>query len=71
LANREAPPDPQNARSPAAWKNGRAKSQKSVQSTDNISDAPTELQARKLCRRYALGYYFATVVAQLAFAVPR
>jgi hypothetical protein len=37
----------------------------------NPTEAVTELQARSLRHRFALGYYVATVVAQLAFAVSR
>jgi hypothetical protein len=36
--------------------------------TDIIPEAVREFQAASLRRRFALGYYYATVVAQLAFA---
>ena len=39
--------------------------------TDESTEAVTELQARSLRPRFALGYYFAATVAQLAFAVSR
>jgi hypothetical protein len=61
------PPDPQNARSPAAWENGRAKSQKSDQSNTDDTHSPLEYQAGKLCQRYCLRHAAARTVAALAF----
>ena len=38
---------------------------------ENPTEAVTELQARSLRHRFALGYYLAATVAHLAFAVSR
>jgi hypothetical protein len=63
------PPDPE-MRSPAAA-NGRANRKGSIEPEQN-SETLSEVQARSLRRRFALGYYFATTVAQLTWgALPR
>ena len=69
-----APPDPNGNGAPSP---DGAPSQKSSEqlagpldktNTENIRDRQTQ----SLCQRYALGYYFATAVAQLAWgALPR
>ena len=47
-------------------------SQKSLPSTADSTETVPELQARSLRRRFAIGYYFAATVAQLAWgAMPR
>ena len=54
-----------------------APSQKSSEQLGGQLDQPntetlSQLQARSLCQRYALGYYLAATVAQLAWgALPR
>lgn len=61
------PPNPE-MRSPITGQGDRDKSQEDGNSTRDSKPEAFELQARTLCRRFALGYYFATAVAQLAFA---
>lgn len=46
----------------------RAVSQKSNKSSDNISDTPLDLQARKLRQAYAFAYSTAVMIAGLAYA---
>jgi hypothetical protein len=66
-----APPDPQNARSPAARQSDRAKSQSS-KSTSTVADDLTDLKALKIARRYFLAHTTARTIAALAFvAGPR
>ena len=51
---------------------GSPVSQKSLPSTADSTETVPELQARSLRRRFALGYYCAATVAQLAWgALPR
>lgn len=55
-------------RSPAgSGESGRAK-QKSIKSTNDISDTPLELQAHKLRRLFAFAPTTALLVASLAYA---
>jgi hypothetical protein len=63
-----APPDLEMRR--AALADG-PKSQSHFPYTDDSSETVRELQARSLRHRFALGYYLAATVAQLAFAVSR
>ena len=61
------PPDPENARSPAAA-NGRAKSQNLLEPHHPI-EAVSVLQAEKLRRLYSFCRATAATIAGLAFAV--
>jgi hypothetical protein len=63
------PPDLKCERAPLA---GRPISQNQFPYTENPTEAVREIQAASLRRRFALGYYLAATVAQLAWgALPR
>jgi hypothetical protein len=63
------PPDPNSERAPLP---GRPDIASQKFHTEESTETVPELQARSLRRRFALGYYFAATVAQLAWgALPR
>ena len=66
------PPDP-DARKAATRQSGSPVSQSnSLPCTPDITETARELQARSLRRRFAIGYYLAAAVAQLAWGtLPR
>jgi hypothetical protein len=66
-----APPDPQNARSPAVWEDGRAKSQNQALASTRISDTPLDFQARRLRRLFLFCHDTARTIATLAYGVAR
>ena len=69
-----APPDPNGNGAPSPDGAPSQKSSEQLAGPLNKTNTETlsQLQARSLCQRYALGYYFAATVAQLAWgALPR
>jgi hypothetical protein len=63
------PPDHKSERGASA-KGTPASQLNHIPYTTHSTETVPELQARSLRRRFALGYYFAATVAQLAWGAP-